>query len=123
MHYLAQREATIIGPRVFNVRGEDRIAYGLNKAEVKRLFMREGYNTTTGSRWRSTLREWRSPDLFRDFLSVDDKTIMNKREDVEWYILFTVLTKSEETYLKMVAEEKDIPAYPREQREAVAVCL
>ena len=123
MHYYAQREAIQQGPRAFNVNGEIRLAYGLNKSEVKRLFMKHGYNTTTGSRWRSTLMEWKDPELFGDFITVDGKTLMNKRETTDWSVLFVRLTKSEQISLLLASEKEGILALPREQRAELTVCL
>ena len=112
MHYLAQRLALEKGPREFNLHGNKRMAYGLNKAELKKLFHDYGYNTTSGSRWRTAIGEWLDSDLHGDVCTIDKELIANKREDFKWAILFLELDSEDVIKLKVVAENKDMKSWP-----------
>lgn len=112
MHYLAQRNALLAGPREFRIRGNDRMAYGLTKAELKRLFHNNNYNVTTGSRWRSCIAEWANWDLHGDIISVDPDLIANKREDVDCAVAFLQLEPTDMTRLQMAAEDKGLKCWP-----------
>lgn len=122
MHYYAQHEAVNAGPREFNVRGSTRLGYGLTKAEIKRLFQQKGYNVTTGSRWRSTILEWKNPYMYGDVVSIDDHTLMNKRETSDWCIVFVLLSDEEQTYLLESAKRAGLTALPKELRVGFEVC-
>lgn len=122
MHYYAQHEAVNAGPREFNVNGMKRLGYGLTKAEIKRLFQQKGYNVTTGSRWRSTILEWRNPYIYGDIVTIDDHTLMNKREILDWCIVFVLLSEEDQQRLLRVAETRGLTALPREHRGGFEVC-
>lgn len=112
IHYLAQRLALEKGPREFNIRGNRRIAYGLTKTELKQLFHKNGYNVTTGSRWRNCIREWTDMELHGDMLTVDPELIMNKKEDLKWSLVFVELDPSDMTKLRTTAEDQDMKTWP-----------
>lgn len=112
MHYIAQRLALEEGPREFNIRGNDRIAYGLTKAELKKLFHNYNYNTTTGSRWRSSIIEWLDEDLHGDMCTIDPDLITNKREDLKWAVVFLRLDPDDMTRLRVTAENEGMKTWP-----------
>ena len=112
MHYIAQRLALQEGPREFNIRGNDRMAYGLTKTELKKLFHTYNYNTTTGSRWRSCIGEWLDKDLHGDMCTIDRELIANKREDLKWAIVFLHLDPEDMMKLKKAAEDGDMKSWP-----------
>lgn len=112
MHTQAQRMAMDKGPRVMNIRGELKTVYGLTKTEVRKLFNDNGYNVTTGSRWRSIISDWADPELFGDVVTADQTTLLNKKEVGNWCIVFTQLTKDELVNLQFSAEENNHPALP-----------
>ena len=122
MHYYAQKEAIRAGPREFNVLGEKRIGYGLTKDELRRLFLRHGYNTRTGSSWRTAIQEWREPATYGDVVSTEDRILLNKKENTDWCVVFTILSKTDQDRLLRCAADAGIPALPRELRGAWDVC-
>ena len=122
MHYYAQKEAMKAGPRVFEVLGGKRIGYGLTKEELKRLFLKHGYNISTGSRWRTAIQEWRDPHTYGDVISTEDRILLNKKENTDWCVVFTLLSKTDQDRLLRCAADAGLLALPRELRGAWDVC-
>lgn len=113
MHQEAITEAIGKGPRKFIVRGEERLAYGLYRAELKGIFMRGRYNVRTGSRWRTTITDWTDKDLFCDITTEIREVIEDKNDHSDWGVLFAGgISKDDMTYLKMRAEETGIKPWP-----------
>lgn len=115
IHNLAQRYAISKGPRTFNIRGTDRKAYGITKKELRLIFHNNGYNTTTGSRWRTTIMEWLEPDLHNDLLTVDPTILPNKKETVEWAVIFSHLDRLDYINLKQKGENDELKVWPPQE--------
>lgn len=121
MHEKALRDAIKKGPRVFLVHGEERVAYGLRKDEIRALFLNNGYNISTGRRWRSTLLEWTDHAMMNyDLVTAKADDVLDKRKDVDFSVLFCDLNKSQMMDLTLDAEDKQIRSWPtREMWEDV----
>lgn len=113
MHILAQRKALAKGPRKFTIHGQERIAYGVTKAELKALFHEKDYNIYTRSRWRSCILEWLDEDLpYGDISTVDKSVIGNRNDERDWAIVFLMLSPEEMTRLTRAAEDSETRSWP-----------
>ena len=127
MHDIALDEAiNRYGPRVFNICGNKRLAYGLTKNEAKKLFQRNGYNTSTGSRWRGAIGEW-IDDItyeYHDRLTIPNpEIIFDKKEQSDWAIVFCMVSNSQLIDLQRQAEDQQIRTWPtREMWDDYATC-
>lgn len=124
MHDKALRDAIKKGPRVFTVHGEERVAYGLTKSEIKTLFLAQGYNISTGSRWRTTLLEWTDHNMLRfDLITAKADDVLDKRKDVDFSVLFCDLNKSQMMDLTLEAEDMHIKSWPTREMWEDVFCL
>lgn len=114
MHDIAIAKAIEHGPRVFNICGTNRLAYGLTKREAKVLFQRCGYNSTTGSRWRGVIGEWIDDDFaYFDRLTITHpELIQDKKEQLDWSIVFCLVSNSQLIDLQREAEDQQIRTWP-----------
>lgn len=114
MHDLALAEAIAKGPREFTLGGTRRTAYGLTKEEIRKLFHSQGYNTTTGSRWRSSIYEWLGGTYdYYDILSTPrPEMILDKTENLNWSILFCMIDSGHLLDLKLKAEKTEVRSWP-----------
>lgn len=115
MHYLAQCEALELGPRPFNIRGSERMAYGLNKKELKKLFYEKKYNVTKRSRWRGCIAEWIDPDLHGDTVTVNPKIVADVNEDQDWSVIFIHIAPEAMLKLQMAAEDTGLKPFPTKE--------
>lgn len=124
MHEKALRDAIKKGPRVFLVHGEERVAYGLRKDEIRALFLNNGYNISTGRRWRSTLLEWTDHAMMNyDLVTAKADDVLDKRKDVDFSILFCDLNKSQMMDLTLDAEDKQIRSWPTREMWEDVFCV
>ena len=117
MHDIALADAIARGPRIFNVGGTERVAYGLTKEELKKIYHKEQYNTTTGSRWRSSVYEWVG-DKFDHFDQITIPTperILDKHESLKWSVIFCMINKSQLLDLKLKGEDYGLRTWPSEE--------
>lgn len=114
MHEIALAKAVEYGPRVFNICGTPRLAYGLTKIEARLLFQRFGYNSTTGSRWRGVISEWIDKDFeYYDMLTINHpEIILDKKEQADWSIVFCLVNNSQLIDLQRMAEDQQIRNWP-----------
>lgn len=113
MYGLAQRDAMQAGPRQFNIRGENRIAYGMTKAELRLLFLNKKYNVSKRSRWKGCIAEWVDPDLLGNVLTVNPKILRkDEDDDRDWAVIFIHIGADAMTKLQMAAEDTGLKPLP-----------
>ena len=105
MYELCRREAIKKGPRVMKVNGQPRTVYALNRKELAKIFVKEGYREDRIA-WLKIVIAFR--DIWEE-AAPNNTTILNPNES--WSVAFIHnLTDSEILDLKYAAEDQSIPS-------------
>lgn len=103
MHSICERKAKEKGPRVKMVNGEYRAVFCLTREELAKEFGKCGYKRERVA-WLKVILEFR--DIW-DEITPKESVLMDPAEK-DWFVIFVNLTKSEETELRMFAEDNQI---------------
>ena len=103
MYSLAYRRAITLGPRILNVNGKERAAYYLTKAELKKLFTLNGFNTERVT-WLKYIIAWKET---WEEVAPSPARILDPNDD-DWSVIFAHPNVTELSELRKFGEASDI---------------